>query len=85
MRRLLFTSAAVAVLAAFFASDLPDGLNYTAVKLGFAGKSADGAITVLGHLSKAISGILGIVIIYGIFLATAFIINKMSSRSQKQK
>ncbi|MFA4905170.1 MAG: PDGLE domain-containing protein [Candidatus Margulisiibacteriota bacterium] len=41
MRKLIFIAILIAVLAAFFASTHPDGLDFVAEKFGFADKAQE--------------------------------------------
>ena len=67
----------IVVAASFFASSFPDGLDYLAGKLGFLHKGMSGSaimknysMTILGGgpLSTAISGLVGIGVILGLFV-----------------
>jgi len=82
LKFILFTSVLV-ITASFFASSFPDGLEFIAEKLGFlhkgiagSGLMKDYSVSFLGEngLSTAISGLLGIGLIMGIFtLITKFL------------
>ena len=76
MKKLFFFSIAIAVLAAFFASTHPDGLDFVAEKFGFAAKAtghsaplADYRVGFLpaGGISTLVAGIAGILITLSIF------------------
>ena len=69
----LLTSLIV-VTASFFSSSLPDGLEYTAEKLGFLNSGVSGsallkdysiALMDKGALSTAVAGLIGIAVILG--------------------
>jgi len=66
----------IAILAALFASKFPDGLDFVAEKLGFAGKGIERTAPMTGYglnflpqgsLSTSLAGIIGILIILGLF------------------
>jgi len=76
MKKLFFISIAIAVLAAFFASANPDGLDSVSEKLGFAGKGVertapmtDYSIGFLpkGGVSTAVAGTAGVLITLAVF------------------
>ena len=80
MRRVIFLSILIAVLAAFFASANPDGLEWVAEKLGFLEQGVeqsslmtDYAVPVISQagISTAIAGILGVFIVFGLFWTAA--------------
>lgn len=96
MKKLVFLSLFIAVLAAVFASTNPDGLDFVAEKFGFAYKGqerialmADYSVGFMpeGGVSTSMAGIAGILIILGIFWLAAYIMkkgkNKMRNKSQK--
>jgi hypothetical protein len=77
MKKILLVVILVTALAALFASQFPDGLEQVAVKLGFI-DSAQEQTSIFtdyscpfisnGMLSTFLAGILGILIIIGIFI-----------------
>ncbi|MFH1683838.1 MAG: PDGLE domain-containing protein [Candidatus Margulisiibacteriota bacterium] len=80
MRKIILLSILIAVLAAFFASAHPDGLEWVAGKLGFIEQGVeqtslmtDYSVPVIAQagISTAIAGILGIIIVFGLFWTTA--------------
>lgn len=90
MKRLFLLAIAVAVLAAFFASAYPDGLDSIAQKLGFSGKSIEHAAPMTGYGMKwlpegcpstAVAGIAGILLIFGIFGLIAFALKKFARKA----
>jgi hypothetical protein len=93
MNKHFWIAAAIAVLAAFFASTHPDGLDFTAEKLGFAGKSQERNTLMTdyrlkyfpeGVVSTALAGIAGILITLGVFQLTVYIIKKRNSRIDRK-
>lgn len=69
--------AAIAILAAFFASSDPDGLDATAERLGFGERAAEAPVAVLpgytipgieGPLGTAVAGLVGLGIVLGLIL-----------------
>ncbi len=83
MRNIILLSILIAVLAAFFASANPDGLERVAESLGFIGSGVerssvmtDYTVPFISHegASAAVAGILGILIAFGVFwLAATFL------------
>ncbi len=85
MKKVLYLSIVIAILAAFFASKNPDGLDFVAEKLGFAGSSiehqtpmANYSIPFLpkNNISTAFAGIAGILIIVVGFSIFIKIVNR---------
>lgn len=85
MKKLFWVSVVIAILAAFFASANPDGLDFISEKLGFSGKGqertapmADYSVGFLpeGGISTSTAGIAGILITLGLFWLAAYIIKK---------
>ena len=83
MRNIILLSIMIAILAAFFASANPDGLEKVAETLGFIEKGAertslmtDYTVPIISHegISTSLAGILGIFITLGLFwgIALAF-------------
>lgn len=85
--KILLVAGLVAVLASFFASASPDGLEKVAENLGFidkgiAGQSlmTDYAVPFISQpgLSTAAAGIIGILLTFGIFLLLVRLIKTRS-------
>ena len=92
MKIKLFISVVIAVLAALFASQNPDGLDKVSEALGFAHKGVENSALMAGYnvhflgsskLSTVAAGILGVLITYGIFLLIGFLIKKFSALRSK--
>lgn len=89
MKKLFWISVVIAILAAFFASANPDGLDFISEKLGFAEKGQertapmpDYSLKFLpkGGVSTSLVGIAGILITLAIFWLTAYILKKGNSK-----
>lgn len=87
MRNIILLSIIIAVLAAFFASSHPDGLEKVAERLGFIEKGVerssvmtDYAVPFISHegVSTSAAGVLGIFITLGLFCGTALILGQHS-------
>lgn len=85
MRNIILLSILIAVLAAFFASSNPDGLEKVAETLGFIERGVerssvmtDYAVPFISHegISTSIAGILGIFITLGLFWGVAFALRR---------
>lgn len=85
MKKKLFFSFAIAVLAALFASRNPDGLDKVSEILGFANKGTENTALMAGYnihflgsskLSTIAAGVIGVLLTYGFFLLTGFLIKK---------
>lgn len=85
MKKLFFVAVVIAVLAAFFASAHPDGLDFISEQFGFAEHGVDHAapmpdygLTFLpeGGISTSLAGVAGILIMLAIFWLTAYILKK---------
>lgn len=85
MKKLFWISIVIAILAAFFASANPDGLDFISENLGFTEKGnertapmPDYSVGFLpeGGISTSTAGIVGILIILGIFWLAAHIMKK---------
>ena len=72
MRRLFFLSIAIALLATFFASTKPDGLDFVAEKLGFAGRGIERA----APLDYSTAGIAGVMIMLAVFWGSAHVLKR---------
>jgi len=92
MKRLFLISILIAVLAAFFASANPDGLDFVGEKLGFSGKGvertapmADYGISFFpeGGISTATAGIAGVLLTLSIFWLVAFLLKKENKGMKK--
>jgi len=77
MKKVLFLSIIIAILAAFFASSHPDGLDKAAELFGFAPRAQEHQALMPsysfpliknGPASTAVSGIAGVLIVSGLFL-----------------
>ena len=85
MRNIILLSILIVVLAAFFASAHPDGLERVAEALGFIEKGVersslmtDYAVPFISHegISTSLAGILGILMTLGLFWVTALFLRK---------
>jgi len=88
MKKTLILTGIITVLAAFFASSSPDGLDKTSEVLGFAQKGIERHSLMTGYaipfisnapLSTALAGMIGFLFIFGIFWSIASILKKQSS------
>jgi len=68
MKRIVFLAILIAVLAAFFASSNPDGLEKS---LGLISKD-----TATSPISSTILGTSGVLLTFGLFWATAKVLRK---------
>lgn len=82
MKKLFWISVVIAVLAAFFASTNPDGLDFVAEKFGFAERGQereapmpDYSLKFLpeGGVSTSLAGIAGILITLSLFWLGAYV------------
>ena len=89
---ILLLSIGVAVVASFFASGSPDGLEKVAEDLGFIGSAAETPGAMPDYIfpgikseaiATAIAGIIGIIITFGAFWATTKLI-KLGFSLKKQ-
>jgi hypothetical protein len=85
MKKIIFLSLAIVVLAAFFASTHPDGLDKTAKVLGFASRGAENHSIMTGYalpflpegpISTAFSGLVGLGLIFGLFQGIKLILSR---------
>ena len=92
MKKILWFTITLSVLAAFFASAFPDGLDFVSEKLGFAHKAAEGSAPMAGYsvpflpqgpVSTAVAGILGVLIILSVFFIAVRMFKKKDNRTQK--
>ena len=91
MRNIIFLTITIAILAAFFASAHPDGLEKVAETLGFIEKGVerssvmtDYTVPFITHegISTSIAGFFGIIITLGLFWLVAFILRKTKKLSR---
>ncbi len=82
MKKLFFMTVLIAILAAFFASTYPDGLDFVEKKFGFVEKGqnhvapmADYHLLFLpeGSFSASLAGIAGVLVVFGIFYRVAYL------------
>jgi len=82
MKKLFWISIVIAILAAFFASTHPDGLDFISEKLDFAGKGVERGAVMAGYafpclpeggISAATAGIAGVLITLSIFWSAVYI------------
>jgi|GEM_PF-569817 len=93
MKKLFWVSVAIAVLASFFASTYPDGLDFVAEKFGFAEKAQERTAPMPGYqvkflpeggVSTSLAGIAGVLITLSLFWLAAYILkggNKIMKRA----
>jgi hypothetical protein len=82
---ILFVSLGVAVLASFFASSHPDGLEWAAERLGFL-NAASGTLGIMPNYScpfvksavgsTVIAGVLGALVVFGVFFIAREILRR---------
>ena len=91
MKKLFFLSIFIAILAAFFASAYPDGLDFVAEKSGFAERGPerrapmpDYSVKFLpeGGVSTAAAGVAGVLIVLALFWLTAAELKRNGKNSQ---
>jgi len=85
MKKALWFSIMIVILAAFFASSYPDGLEKVIGKLGFIKPAASSPVLLSDYhvlsipnpnLSTLIAGLAGIILTFGIFWLTAKLLVK---------
>ena len=85
MKKILFFSISVVILAAFFASSHPDGLEKVAEKLGFIKQAVSSPALLNDYripfiydpsLSTIIAGLAGILLTFGLFWLSAKLLIK---------
>jgi len=90
MKKLFWISLLIAVLAAFFASTCPDGLDFISEKFGFAGKGVEHSALMYGYslnflpegcISTALAGIAGVLITLAVFWLTACALKKRAKNN----
>lgn len=78
----------IAALAALFASQNPDGLDYVSEMLGFAGKGVEHPAPMSGYtlhflgaskVSTALAGIAGVLLTYGAFRLAAVLMKRRAA------
>lgn len=88
MKKLFWLAVVIAILAAFFASAHPDGLDFVAEKFGFAEKGREHSAPMPGYtvkflpagkISTSLAGIAGILITLSLFWLTAYILKSKNS------
>lgn len=82
MKKLFWLAVVIAILAAFFASTNPDGLDSVAKKLGFAGKGIERSAPLAtflpaGGISAILAALAGILIILAVFWLAAFLFKRL--------
>jgi len=91
MKKIVFIPIVVAILAAFFASPAPDGLDQVARTLGFSDKAvvhaapmAEYAIPFLddSKVSAMIAGVIGLGIIFALFWLCIFYLRKSREKAE---
>jgi hypothetical protein len=93
MKKLFWVAVVIAILAAFFASANPDGLDSISERFSFAEKGqartapmTDYSLKFLpeGGISTSLAGIAGVLIMLGLFWLTAYVLKK-GDHSMKNK
>lgn len=93
MKKLFWISIIIVVLAAFFASTHPDGLDFVANKFGFAEKGIERSAPMSdyrlkflpeGNLSTSLAGIAGLLIILAIFRLAAYLLKRKNNKMNKK-
>ena len=88
MKKRILIAVLIAVLAAFFASRNPDGLDKVSNVLGFAESAKENVavmkdyeINILGQnkISSAIAGVIGVFVVFGIFEIVYFLLRQKRS------
>lgn len=88
MNKKLYFPLLIAALAAFFASQNPDGLDYVSEMLGFAGKGVEHPALMSGYtlhflgaskVSTVLAGAAGVLITYGVFMLAMFLAKKRTA------
>lgn len=92
MKKKFAFAAVLAALAAFFASEMPDGLDRTAQILGFADKGAERGAVFGGYkfpfmhdnpVSTLLAALAGIFLIYALFMSLRFFSAKKQNAEAK--
>lgn len=83
MKKLFLISVFVAILAAFFASTHPDGLDFVAEKFGFVQKGVERTAPMAGYsvgflpegdVSTSTAGVAGVLIVLALFYGSAYVL-----------
>ena len=91
--RFALTIILIVVLASFFASTFPDGLDFSAQSLGFENKSTERPSIFFGYafpglpdgpFSAAASGVIGVVLCFGVFWLVSMLLNRFSHCHKQQ-
>lgn len=91
MKRLFFIVLLISILASFFASSSPDGLEKVAEHLGFIDKAAERGAPLPdyttpglpeGGLSTATAGIAGVLITLSVFWLTAYSLKLINKKKE---
>ena len=87
MKKILWLSILIVILAAFFASANPDGLEKVAASLGFIESGVERGSVMTDYsvpfisqeqFSTALAGIIGIILCFTLFSLTAKLMSKQS-------
>jgi len=93
MKKLFWLAVVITVMAAFFASANPDGLDFVAGKFGFAVKGQERTAPLSGYslnllptggMATAFAGIAGILITLSIFWLTAVVLTNRKKGMKAQ-
>ncbi|MDD5593576.1 MAG: PDGLE domain-containing protein [Candidatus Margulisbacteria bacterium] len=85
MKKIFLLAGLIVVLAAFWASSHPDGLNKVAETLGFAGKAVEHQTLMTGYslpflpagpASTAATGVIGVLFLFGLFSGVRLFFSK---------
>ena len=85
MRNVILFSILIAILAAFFASASPDGLEKVAENLGFIENGVERSSVMTDYsvpfiaspgISTSVAGIIGILLTLGVFWLTTLVLRK---------
>lgn len=86
MKLKLTLALVLAVLAAWFASSRPDGLERVAADLGFLGQGREGAAVLAGYavpgvgdprVAFALAGLIGVLLVGGVFWGLAYLLKRV--------
>jgi len=90
MKKIFWLAIVIAILAAFFASTHPDGLDFVAEKFGFAEKGMEHSAPLAGYninflpaggISTSLAGIAGVLITLSLFGLTAYLLKKPARKA----
>ncbi len=85
MKKIFLLALAVVILAAFFASKHPDGLDKTAKVLGFSDAAFQKGTVMSGYslpffehgaLTKAVAGMAGVIVVFLVFGSAVYFLKK---------